>query len=84
MAPDAPLEAQAQLLAALSNDTASISALRCLKLYLERISGDAALPAGQVRALAGARGWCMSVDAGPQQGQAAGPAACRPGACRPG
>ncbi|KAL4419865.1 hypothetical protein ABPG75_006963 [Micractinium tetrahymenae] len=31
---------QANVLAALSNDAASISALRCLKLYLERIGGD--------------------------------------------
>lgn len=40
-------QVQASVLAALSSDTASISALRCLKLYLERIGGDAIAGAGK-------------------------------------
>ena len=38
------LQVQANILAALGSDTASLSALRCLKLYLERIGGEGGAP----------------------------------------
>jgi hypothetical protein len=46
--PELLSQMRASVLTALSNDTSSISALRCLKLYLERISGSLSPAAGKV------------------------------------
>lgn len=60
------MQVQANILAALGSDTAALSALRCLKLYLERIGAEAAAPhkVGAGRGLGwlgcGAGGFCSA------------------------